>query len=222
MDLPSAGAGVLAQPTRARLFALLQELPDPVTTEVLAARLELHPNGVRRQLNRLRHAGLVERRTVGHGRGRPRDEWAIAADASPGGERPRGYRDLATWLARATATSPRSLREVERVGREIGREIAPAGPGDPSARLRRILATLGFQPALEGSRDRLTCRLCNCPYRDAVRENQEVVCGLHRGLTAGLLDELAPRAQLSKFEPRDPDRAGCLVEVTGLANSGAG
>jgi predicted ArsR family transcriptional regulator len=55
--------------------------------------------------------------------------------------------------------------------------------------------------------------LGNCPYRDSVRENQAVVCGLHRGITEGMLAELAPEATLTRFEPADPDRAGCLLEV---------
>jgi predicted ArsR family transcriptional regulator len=215
MDLPSSGADVLAQPTRARLFGLLQESRGPATTAELAARLGLHPNGVRRQLERLRVAGLVERRTAARGRGRPGDEWAVAAGASPGGERPRGYHDLASWLASVIANSPRDLRRVEDAGRKIGLELAPEGRGDPVERFRETFTVLGFRPAVESSGDRVTCKLCNCPYRDAARQNPDVVCGLHRGITAGLLEALAPRATLVAFEPHDPDRAGCLAEVSG-------
>jgi hypothetical protein len=42
-----------------------------------------------------------------------------------------------------------------------------------------------------------------------------VVCTLHRGITAGLLAALDPKAKLTRFEPHDPTRAGCLVEVEG-------
>ena len=85
------------------------------------------------------------------------------------------------------------------------------------------MVALGFQPELEIDGDKTTrCRLCNCPYRDSVKENQEVVCTLHRGITAGLLDELAPEARLETFEPHDPDRAGCLIEVVGAGWGGEG
>ncbi len=60
-------------------------------------------------------------------------------------------------------------------------------------------------------------RLANCPYRDAVLENQPVVCTLHRGITRGLLDVMAPGAKLAGFEPHDPDRAGCLIKLAGIA-----
>ena len=79
-----------------------------------------------------------------------------------------------------------------------------------------MFTALGFQPVVEVRADGLTrCRLCNCPYRDSALENPEVVCTLHRGITAGVLDVLAPRSRLAAFEPNDPDLAGCLVEVDG-------
>jgi hypothetical protein len=51
-----------------------------------------------------------------------------------------------------------------------------------------------------------------------VRENQPVVCTLHRGITRGLLDVLDPDAQLADFVPRDPDKAGCLIELSGIGD----
>ena len=101
-------------------------------------------------------------------------------------------------------------------GKEIGAELAPAqAGGDTAESLRDALAALGFEPTLERGADGFTCCLGNCPYKDSVRESPEVVCTLHRGITAGLLAELDPQAKLTGFEPRDPERAGCRVEVNG-------
>ena len=80
----------------------------------------------------------------------------------------------------------------------------------------RALTALGFAPRRQPARGRVVFRLGNCPYRDAVRENQPVMCALHPGLTRGLLDQLAPGARLASFVPEDPDRAGCLIEVEGF------
>ena len=57
MDLPTPPDDALAQPTRARLFGLLGELRRPVGTEELAERVQLHVNGVRGHLERLRKPG---------------------------------------------------------------------------------------------------------------------------------------------------------------------
>jgi predicted ArsR family transcriptional regulator len=219
IDLPVVASAddVLSQPTRARLFALLGELKRPAGTAELADRLELHPNGVRLHLERLEQAGLVARARARQARGRPPDAWTIAPDARPGGEAPRAYQDLGRWLARAMRSRPAGLRSVEATGRQIGRELAPRGaPAGPDA-LETALVALGFQPAVtlrEG--DRLTFCLRNCPYRDAVLENQPVVCTLHKGITRGLLDVLDPNVRLAGFVPHELGEVGCLIELRGL------
>ena len=81
-----------------------------------------------------------------------------------------------------------------------------------------MLTAHGFQPEIEREPEgRLRCRLRNCPYRDSVRENQAVICTLHRGFTRGLLDRLAPTATLERFVAHDPDHAGCEIDIVGVA-----
>lgn len=203
---------LLAQPTRARLVALLAERGTPAATDELARDLGLHPNGVRVHLERLAAAGLVERERVRRPRGRPRDEWSLAPGVRPEPD-PRPYADLGRWLARAIPPSPERLRDVEEAGRQAGRELAPRDAASPAEGIRSALAALGFAPDMETRDGGFACTLANCPYRDAVREGREVVCTLHRGLTEGLLEALAPGARLARFVARDPDEAGCRVEV---------
>ena len=218
VDLPNGDGGDdLAQPTRRRLFALLSELGGAASTDELAERLGLHPNGVRTHLQRMRDAGLVIHRRVPRPRGRPRDEWAIAPTARPGGDPPQAYGALARWLTRAIPPTPARLREVEAAGRQIGHELAPRAASSPEQAIGDALAALGFQPRIQLEPEgRLICRLGNCPYRDSVRQNRDVVCTLHRGLTRGLLEQLAPAARLARFVPHDPDRAGCEIDIDGL------
>jgi predicted ArsR family transcriptional regulator len=219
MDAPLALSpdDVLAQPTRSYLFALLGELKRPVGTVELAQRLGLHPNGVRIHLERLEQAGLVDRTRVRQPRGRPADAWTIAAGARPGGSPPQGYRVLGRAVARALASTGRGLRSIEQSGRDFGRELAPKDGAGGADTFEATLAALGFQPKPEVRGDgRLAFRLRNCPYRDAARENPSAICALHKGITRGLLDALAPHARLAGFVPQDPDEAGCLIELRGL------
>ncbi len=216
MDLPSGSSHLLGQATRARIFAQLVECRTAVSTGEVAKRVGKHPNGVRRHLKRLHVAGLVQRLQSKGTRGRPGDLWAVASGARPGGGDPSDYTNLARWLARATPSGPTRLRIIENTGREIGRELAPATTKSPVESFRAVFAALGFQPMIEMNDGGFTCRLENCPYRASVRENPDVICTLHRGLSAGLLSELDPKAKLTRFEPHDPDRAGCLVSVEGM------
>lgn len=210
----------LSQPTRARLFALLAELKRPASTAELAERMGLHPNGIRVHLERMAQEGLLERAPLRQARGRPPAAWTIAPRAQPGGRAPRAYHDLGCWLARALRNRRGGLRGIEETGRDIGRELAPAdGPAAADA-LATTLSALGFQPVVEAGDGGLSICLGNCPYCDAVRENQPMICALHRGITRGLLDVLEPQATLTSFVPHDPEHAGCEIEVRGGVHRG--
>ena len=216
MDTPRSDDDVLAAPIRARLFAALTGLRAPATTRDLANEVGRHPNTTRVQLQRLADAGLIECRTEPRARGRPRHTWAILPGARPGGAAPEAHADLSRWLARALRDG-HALSDVEAAGREIGRGLAPErGAGGVRQAMLDALTALGFAPRSEATdTDGLRYVLCNCPYRYAVAENPPVVCTLHRGITRGLLDRLAPQRSLTAFVPKDPFTAGCLVELSG-------
>jgi predicted ArsR family transcriptional regulator len=225
VDVPRAAGDPLAQPARARLFALLAELRRPAGTEELATRVDLHPNGVRVHLERLVDAGLVLRERERRSRGRPRDTWSISPGARPGGDPPTAYADLGRWLVRAISDGATRVRDVEATGRQIGRDLAPLATGTaPEERMYGVVAAMGFHPRRRvDSAGTLTYCLDNCPYRTVVRERQQIVCGLHRGLTRGLLDEIDPTTKLAAFVPKDPDHAGCEISLRGpLATEAAG
>lgn len=213
MDLPQPAEGALAQPTRARIFSFLVEKRAAADTQEIAAHFGLHPNGIRLHLERLEEGGFVVRSQQRAGAGRPRDIWTISPEAHPGGASPRAYAELAGWLARSIPPTAARVREVVRTGREVGAELAPKRGADTGLAMRDALSALGFEPELERRDGGFACCLGNCPFTDSVHENREIVCGLHRGITEGILEVLDSGAKLIRFEPHDPDRGGCLVEV---------
>jgi predicted ArsR family transcriptional regulator len=215
MELPLVRADdVLAQPTRARLFSMLSDIDEPVTTDELADRLGLHPNGVRNHLIRLEHEGLLIRQKLRHGPGRPRDGWRLNPAARDGlTARAHAYENLARWLARSIEAGPARLQEVEATGVEIGREqVAGEWRVAGIEGVELALRGLGFRPRVERRGEgRVDVYLEVCPYVDAAVENTAVVCALHRGMTQGMVDAIAPDTQMDEFVPADPARAGCLI-----------
>jgi predicted ArsR family transcriptional regulator len=141
--------------------------------------------------------------------------WSISPAARRARGRPDASADLAGWLAAAIPARPGRLREVEAAGRRLGLRLSAGDTELPlEDRFQQVFHDLGFEPLARAADPGAVCfELGNCPYRSAVRANQPVVCTLHRGLTLGLLDRLAPHAALRSFVPKDPDRAGCLIEI---------
>lgn len=203
--------------TEERLIKMLRRSKKPLDTATIARGLRLHPNGVRLRLRRLEGRGLVEREIAREGVGRPRDLWQIAPRAIAEADRPHTGWAIARSLARAIPPTAPRLREVEKAGAQMGAElveqIGVSETDDPLQALSHSLEALGFEPSqADGEPEHF--RLMTCPYAEAVRENPAVVCTLHKGIIRGVLDSVAPSMRLTRFEPRDPDEAGCLVEVT--------
>lgn len=204
----------LDQPTAARLFSLLVSSRRRLTTTELAARARVHPNSARLHLGRLADAGLVQRASASSGTGRPHYEWSVAPGALVDGESPVAYRELAGWLGEALIARGVGPHEVEAAGVAIGRAEAPVDGARSSAEvLETALAAMGFRPSRERRGTRTTFTLGNCPYRAVAKAQPGIVCVLHRGIAKGLLDAIEPGARLSKFEIKDADAAGCLVEI---------
>jgi predicted ArsR family transcriptional regulator len=55
----------------------------------------------------------------------------------------------------------------------------------------------------------------HCPFRDLAEANPTVVCGLHRGLVQGFVDEMGD-AQVLAFRSL-VDRDGCQVDIDVLS-----
>ncbi len=129
---------------------------------------------------------------------------------------------MARSLARAIPPTPPRLREVDDAGAQMGAElvdqIGASSADDPLQALTHALEALGFDPR-QSATEPMRFELMTCPYAEAVRENPAVVCTLHRGIIRGVLDSVAPSMQLTRFEPNDPDEAGCLVVVRRVAGT---
>lgn len=152
----------------------------------IAQRTGRHPNTVRKHLQELCRAGLVEEtaaRTLR--RGRPRSLFRPTPGiqpSRPGGpwaERLEGVLEelLMDGYGRAAPASPAGAR-----GAELADQIPAASvPGDAEASLTDLsglLDMLGFDPLLQGSEFRLR----RCPMLRIAHRLPEVSCALHQGL----------------------------------------
>lgn len=187
-----------------------------LATAELATRLDLHPNGVRVHMRRLLARGLVDREQERGATGRPRDRWRLSARAIAEADRPHVGWAMARSLAKAIPPTATRLVEVEAAGAGLGLELARglgADAAEDADHVHHALDAMGFEPAREEVAGGVRYRLMSCPYADVVRENPAVVCTLHKGIVRGVLEHLRTGGQVTRFEPRDPAIAGCIVEV---------
>lgn len=221
----------LSSPVRARMLELLRDEPD-LAAAVLAERLGLHVNTVRRHLNLLEEAGLVE--VIVEDRDRPgRPKLLYRAVAYPGLSEPGpgegGYRFLAQVLAsHLDATSEDPSAAAEQAGHAWGSFLvdkpAPFRTPEPDGAITQLVELLdrfGFTPELDRTDpDKPEIVLRRCPFLEVAREHQDVVCAVHLGLMRGALEELGVDVQARDLIPwADPD--ACIAQLTVPAPSTA-
>lgn len=202
---PAKPAAALSlSPARRRVLAWLREAAEPATVARCADALELHENTARNHLEALADDGLARRsRKESKGRGRPSTLYAADADGSmdPG---VREYAALASALARIIAdTSDDPQHDADRAGVLWGCQLAggrrPATRAEAREEVVGILADLGFDPRADEPVTNVA--LTRCPLLEVARENTGVVCGVHRGLVRGALDQMGHGDQQVELFP---------------------
>jgi predicted ArsR family transcriptional regulator len=184
---------VLGDDTRYAIYRELAASKVPMSTVDLAEAVGLHINTVRPHLERMREIGLLELAAESRGTvGRPQHRYSLAEDAPSLGLEPPSFRVLATLLATVAASGEVTDEVVRDVGRQQGRALA-----EGVVRTHAIdglldeLVELGFEPRIESESDEATCiAFGNCPFAELAEAFPQLVCGLHRGICEGFVDEV--------------------------------
>lgn len=190
---------------RAEVLARLREAEGGLSVLQVASQTGLHVNTARFHLDRLAGEGLVERATEGRDRpGRPRILYTARTEAPE----PRSYGLLAEMLTGLVGSLDDAGAVAVETGRAWGRHLvdrpAPSqrvNAQDATARLERVLDSIGFQPEVRVGSEEIEIRLHHCPFREVAERHTEVVCALHLGLLEGALAELRAPLRAQSLEP---------------------
>jgi predicted ArsR family transcriptional regulator len=195
----------LGDNTRYAIYLELARSPLPLATVDIAETLGLHPNTVRPHLERMRDVGLLDVTTeTGGGVGRPQNLYSLSTDAPSLGLEPSAFPMLTRLLLRLAETAGASGEDAADIGREQGRADAlrQAEPASCLEALVTWLATMGFDPAVDGSEDGVTAvvAFAHCPFRDLAEAHPDLVCSLHRGMVEGLVGAVGG-GEVEDFHP---------------------
>ncbi|MFI7441423.1 helix-turn-helix transcriptional regulator [Nonomuraea indica] len=207
--------GLLAEPQRARIHALLTGAPRPHTRQEICQALGMGRTLVAFHLEKLEQAGLVTVVTEPTGtsrRGRPAQRYQATRRELSASLPPRRYELLAEILLEAAQEHepPEPFaRAADRAAERRGRLLAAGQPG-PDA-LWPLLDQLGYEPAAAGRSVLLT----NCPFQRMRSVNAGLVCSMNAALARGYLDGLDAAG---RFAPRlrpCPDNCCVILEPVG-------
>jgi predicted ArsR family transcriptional regulator len=208
----------LADDTRYAVYRELSTSTQALSAQDLADRLGVHANTVRLHLERLRDVGIVDVEAVHRGTvGRPQHLYFLA-DGAPGvGFDPPAHALLAALLASLAEQVGAEPDDAADAGHAWGVEAGARTRSTSCLRaLEAELHRLGFEPAAgagdgtsEGS-ERID--FLHCPFRELAEAYPALVCNLHRGLCAGVVDQVGGGSVAEFSTLYDPEP--CHVTVT--------
>ncbi len=210
-DAVEAGAALLASPVRRAIIESLELFAEAereagesaaaggMTAAQLAEELGVHVTTARFHLDQLELAGLVlSHFTTVFGVGRPRKVYAVAPSTNEP-DRTASHLKLLAGLLSASFVSDLT---PEAAGEQWIQEHVKLRRSDPATTpgawltklgaLIDVLERWGYTPNLTTTDGGRSCRidLVDCPFMDLARANPDVVCGIHRGLLTGALDQM--------------------------------
>jgi predicted ArsR family transcriptional regulator len=207
----------LGDETRFSMYQELAGATSPLGAHELAERLGLHANTVRLHLERLREAGLVDVEAVHRGTvGRPQHVYSLAAGAPSLGFDPPSYTLLAGLLASIAERMGASGDDATSAGYAWGAEAGHRTRAKSCVKaLTAEMTRLGFEPALSQHGDIADIAFLHCPFRELAEAYPELVCNLHRGISAGVVDTVGGGTveEFATLYDRDPCRVTVSAEI---------
>ena len=202
--LPASAATPLSSARAAVLAQLAEADGRPLRAQQIATALGQHVNTTREHLEGLVADRLAEATTDSpRGRGRP----ATLYRCAPGGPMwpiGRQYAALADVLVEQVLESVDDPSSAAfRAGQRWGRKLLNDVPADlsPQQVVDRQLTEVGFAPERT---DEGEWRLLRCPLLASARRHPEVVCNVHRGVVAALLEGLGQPSEVAVFPFSEP------------------
>jgi predicted ArsR family transcriptional regulator len=225
----SSGAAAGRRP---EVLQTLRASSDPMSINVIADALVVHPNTVRFHLDSLVGDGLVQQvESASKGPGRPALMFQAVRQMDRGGT--RHYQLLAKILTTALATDRRAPTKALAAGRAWGHSLATVDPEPESPpkvtradeavdRLVDVLDEMGFAPErresdAEPDGEQLI-GMRHCAFLELAESDGNVVCPLHLGVIQGVLEGWkAPVSadRLQEFVGRDL----CLLHLRPTATN---
>lgn len=222
------GVDLLSSPVRRTIVDYIanQRGEDGITAAELSEILNLHVTTARFHLDQLVTGGLLDAEFVRQGVGRPRKVYSIAPGELRGDVENHAMQLLSQLLVDSFGASADGdqLTPFE-AGRRWAEQHVPAEGTEPATtpgtwlakigRLIDVLRDWGYTPFLSTTDAGRTAQLelAHCPFIGLAKSNPAVVCGIHRGLIAGTLEQFGEDDAEVSLEPFvGPEH--CLAHVT--------
>lgn len=205
---------VLSDPTRFNIYQHIIQHHKPVTVLEVAEKFEIHPNVARLHLSKLEEIKLIISHFQKTGKGgRPSRLYQLSENVVELNFPHRDYKLLATIAIESFMSLGEHGKEaLYSTGKKYGTEVVNQNKQHLNKEnltidekiqiLEDSSRMLGMYPEFEynAEENNIRFKVNNCPFKEVVGQNKELVCDLHHAFLKGMFEALFTEVELIETE----------------------
>ncbi|HWL13411.1 MAG TPA: helix-turn-helix domain-containing protein [Ureibacillus sp.] len=223
---PLKVTSTLADETRYQIYEYMLQEKKSFTVQAIAERFSIHPNVARLHLTKLSEIELISADFVKSGKGgRPGREYKANEQGIELSFPKKDDSRLVGWATQLIEQiGPEALEIAKKISYEDGQAqmnlLLTKGnyTADFSEKVK-LLATaaslIGYIPQIvelaEGKK--LIFSIYNCPFKNQISTNNEIICTLHESFLMGQIDALFIQNEFVQVESMIHDCEHCKYEI---------
>lgn len=226
---PLKVTSTLADETRYQIYEYMLQQKKPFTVQDIADQFNIHPNVARLHLTKLSEINIISADFVKSGKGgRPGRVYKASDQGVVLSFPKREDHKLLKWtLQLIKQLGPSAIETVKKISYDDGHEQMK----NLLAREQKIsylmdfeeklgilsssASMIGYIPQIEDTTNgkKILFTIYNCPFKNQISTNNEIVCSLHESYLRGQIDALFQQNDFIQFESMIHDCDLCKYEI---------
>lgn len=218
----------LSDETRYQIYEYMLQQKKSFTVQAIAEQFSIHPNVARLHLTKLSEIDLISAHFVKSGKGgRPGREYKAAAQGIELSFPQKEDSRLINWSVKLIEQiGPQALEAAKKISYDDGysqmklmiqkrKGIANIDFEEKLKLLTTAASLIGYIPqVIESDADKkIIFTVYNCPFKNQLSTNNEIICTLHESYLKGQIDVLFAQNELVQVESMIHECENCKYEI---------
>lgn len=225
--------GTLSDETRYQIYEYMLQQKKSFTVQAIAEKFSIHPNVARLHLTKLSEIELISADFVKSGKGgRPGREYKASEQGIELSFPKKEDTRLINWSVQLIEQiGPAALETAKKISYDDGhtqmKSMIDSGKGiasfdfDEKQKLLTSAASLiGYIPQIIETDEskKIIFSVYNCPFKNQLSTDNEIICTLHESFLRGQIDALFTQNEFVQVESMIHDCENCKYEI-GITNN---
>ncbi|KQL34245.1 metalloregulator ArsR/SmtB family transcription factor [Psychrobacillus sp. FJAT-21963] len=213
----------LADETRYSIYQYIVKEAKVVSVQEIADQFGIHPNVARLHLSKLNDSNFLRSELIKNRKGgRPARIYSLAENPVYLSFPKQEDHLLLQWLIDLVSSlGEQAIVKGKEIAYENGKQLTSSKLTSPASFEEKIqiltanAASIGYFPTIQEKNHKkvITFAIYNCPYKNHLKSQSELICALHESFLRGQFDALFPTNDFIQLESMQDQCQNCLYHI---------